>query len=796
MHLQLPSPSPRVSLAPSTAAAASAGAELVTSDGRSLSLVSAKLTGEARGGLARLVLEQRFVNHYDEHLRVTYRMPLPADGAVSGYAFEIAERVIRGQIDKKHRARERFEQAVASGRTAAILDQERADIFTQEIGNLPAREALVARITVDVRLVWLPEGEWELRFPTVIGPRYVGSADTVADVRATHVKVTDQGLAAGIQIAIAVKDAIAGGAKPSSPSHPLVKNEAGLVELGTAAKLDRDIVVRWPVAAPSVGITLDAMRPEAGDVGYGLLTIVPPAPKSTVAVPRDLTVLLDTSGSMDGVPLAKAKQVVALMIDSLGERDRLELIEFSSAPSRYKEGAIEATAKAKAEAIKWVKSRKASGGTEMRTAVIEALETLRIGAQRQVVVVTDGYVGGEQQILDALLHRLPASCRLHVLGVGSAVNRSLATALARAGRGAEVIVGPDEDAERGAKRLLDRTRAPVLTNVVIAGSALAEGSSDTPAIVPAALPDVFAGAPLVAALALRPEGGELLVRGNVADGTWEQRLSVRPLRAGDGNQAIAALYGRERVADLEAHAVMDNAAATDRTIETIGLTYQISTRMTSWVAIDENRAVAGPTREEIVPQELPYGTSAAAFGLRQAAPAYDSGMRTRAGSITPGAEKMMAELQRQHEESRVRSRTVVTEVRPPASGAYDDAGDFAEELSTGSSYAPRHVDDEPTGRAAKAPAPAQPSAPGRPPMKTMAYVAPALPEPTKPAEPKKEADALPAAAPETEPAPIVLSGKAQTKQTARVRRYGRWWVLPLVVAFLAALIALLVWTLA
>ena len=141
MFAQLTSSSPAVqSLLPSTPAGASAGAELVTSDGRSLSLVSAHLRGEAQGGMARLVLEQRFENPFDESLHVTYRMPLPADGAVSGYAFVIADRTIKGVIDRKAAARERFEQAIASGKTAALLEQERADIFTQQLGNLPPKE--------------------------------------------------------------------------------------------------------------------------------------------------------------------------------------------------------------------------------------------------------------------------------------------------------------------------------------------------------------------------------------------------------------------------------------------------------------------------------------------------------------------------------------------------------------------------------------------------------------------------------------------------------------------------------
>jgi Ca-activated chloride channel homolog len=610
MLLQLPSSSRVRSLVPSTPAGASAGAELVTSDGRQLAFVSACLHGDIQGGIARLVLEQRFENHYDELLRVTYRMPLPADGAVSGYAFVIGERTITGVVDRKRAARERFERAIVEGKTAALLEQERADIFTQQIGNIPPRETVVARITIDQRLVWLPEGEWELRFPTVIGPRYVGSADTVADVLATHIKVADQPLSSRIQIELAIRDAVVAGAKPSSPTHQLV-HKAGAVELISGARLDRDIVVRWPVATPAVGLSLASARPDKGDDAYGLLTVVPPA-RTAQATPvaRDLIVLLDTSGSMGGGPLDKAKQVVALLIGSLGEHDRLELVEFSNTPRRYKDEPITATPKAKADAIKWVHSRSADGGTEMRAAVVEALATLRVGAQRQVIVVTDGYVGGEQQILDALHRTLPKSCRLHVLGVGAAVNRSLASSLARAGCGVEVIVGLDEDAERGAKRLLDRTKLPMLTNVEIAGSALVRHA-------PERVPDVFEGAPLVAALLLHPHGGELVVTGQLADSTWRQTLQVPAHPAGEGNQAIVALFGRERVADIEAHAMFSSV---DGEIEDLGLMYQIATRMTSWIAIDESRRSTGPSRDELVPQELVHGTSAQAFGLRAAAP--------------------------------------------------------------------------------------------------------------------------------------------------------------------------------
>ncbi|MFT3694957.1 MAG: VIT domain-containing protein [Kofleriaceae bacterium] len=447
---------------PTTNEGTSAGAELATTDGRTLALIGTRLVGEATGGIARLVLEQKFANRFDEILNVVYRMPLPADGAVSGYEFVIGERTIKGEVDRKRRARERFEHAIVEGKTAALLEQERADIFTQQIGNIPPGETIVCRITVDQKLVWLPEGEWELRFPTVIGPRYISQLDSPADAKATHVKVAAESLGELFGVQIDVKDTILGGGKPTSPTHDLAKT----------ARLDRDFVLRWRVAAQTPGLSLAAACRAGGDA-YGLLTIVPPARAAKAkAVSRDVLFLIDTSGSMGGDPLTSAKQVLGLVIGTLGANDRLEMIEFSNSPRRWQAEPVVCDERSKAAATAWVDKLEASGGTEMRTAVIESLKSLRIGAQRQIVLVTDGYVGGEQQILEELHRKLPASCRFHFVGVGSACNRSLATAIARAGRGAEIIIAPSDDVERGAKRLLDRTKLPMLTNVEISGSAL------------------------------------------------------------------------------------------------------------------------------------------------------------------------------------------------------------------------------------------------------------------------------------------------------------------------------------
>ncbi len=605
----------------------SIGGRLVAADGRALPLAGSRLDVDAAGGVARVALEQRFRNPHAEPLAVTYSLPLPADGAVSGFSFRIGDRRIVGEIDRKARARERYEQAIVEGRSAALLEQDRSSLFTQEIGNIPPGAEIIAEVIVDQRLRWLDEGAWEWRFPTVVAPRYLGEPGRVEDAARIAQDVADGPITARAALRCVVRDVIPQGRRPESPSHAIdvAPHEDGVevsLRHGAGARLDRDVVVQWPAAAQGVGASLDLGRPRAGratsagdHAAYGLLTILPPSPEiATRPLPRDLIVLLDTSGSMGGEPLSQAVRVVSALVETLREEDQLELIEFSSAARRWRGAPVAATSAARREAIAWLRALHAAGGTEMRQGILEALRGLRPGAQRQVVLVTDGQIGFESQVVAAILERLPAASRLHTVGVGSAVNRSLTGPAARAGRGVEVVIGLGEDPERAAWRIVSRTRAPVVVELEIGGSAVIDHA-------PARLPDLFAGAPAMIGVSLRPEGGSLRIHGRTAAGTWEQRIDVPPVGAGEGSGAVAALYGREVVEDLETRlAAGGDRREIDASIERAGLGFQISTRLTSWVAITEEATVdpRDPLRRERMPHELPYGMSAEGLGLRPA----------------------------------------------------------------------------------------------------------------------------------------------------------------------------------
>ncbi len=610
----------------------SAGGRLVGIDGRSLPLRSVALRGDAAGGLGRIVLEQRFQNPYPDPLRVTYQVPLPPDAAVSGYSFRIGERRVVGEVDRLVAARERFEQALAEGRTAGLLEQDRSSLFTQEIGNIPPGAEVAAELVIDQRLRWLEEGAWEWRFPTMVAPRYLGAERHVPDAGRVSVDVADGPMAVAASLALTIRETLptpsshrgegrVRGQEPESPSHAIaIAGAAGTIEVTLAddgrGALDRDLVVRWPAAQPDVAALLDTGRPAEdrahADAAYGLLTLTPPRPdERRGGLPRDLIVLLDMSGSMAGQPLTQARRVVARLVETLGDADRLELIAFADRPTRWKARPVPATAAARQDAIAWLDGLEAGGSTEMGSGLAEALRPLRPEAQRQVVLVTDGEIGFESEIVGMVARDLPPGSRLHTVGVGPAVNRTLTGGAARAGRGAEIVVGLDEDPLPTVARLVARLEAPLLTELEVSGSALLD-------CAPARLPDVCAAAPVLVALRLRPAGGGLRIAGRLGGKPWEEQVGVPPVTAGTGNAAVPALYGREAVEDLEMRRAAGGTGDLDRRIERLGLAFQIATRLTSWVAVSEEATVdpRQPTRRERIPQALPEGLSAEGLGLR------------------------------------------------------------------------------------------------------------------------------------------------------------------------------------
>jgi Ca-activated chloride channel family protein len=609
--------SPTLEAEPMTAAA------LVAVDGRTYPLEKADIVARAEGGIATTTLAQSFANPYDEALELTYTLPLPADGAVLGYTIRVGEKLIRAEVETREKASRAYKDAVFQGRTAGLLEQTRIDTFQQKLGNVPAHTKV--EITIDVlhplAFVFAGTGElpnWEYRFPTVVGVRYHGAPGRVPDQANLG---PDRGdIPARVSLALTIADAVSRSA--TSPSHAIDCSDADgrtCVTFREGERLDRDVIVRWLAAANEVGVRVVEGPGLAGDDGrYALVTLVPPASTKT-AMHRDLTVLLDTSGSMSGTPLALAKRVVGELLNSLDEGDRFEMIEFSIEPRRFTSGMLKASSGNVRKAQEWLAVLQAGGCTEMATAVHEALRCDRADSQRQVVLVTDGEIGFESEVVAKITGA--QNVRLHVVGVGNCPNRALTQQAAAAGRGLELLAENESSAASAAARLVVGTVRPVLTNVSVTGTAVVGERREW-------LRDVFAGQPLLVTVELARSGGVLEVRGDLAGSSepWVQRVAVPAAGApglASSTLPLGALHGRSVVGELEirgAGRYGPDASAIEARIEALGLRHRIATSRTSMVAIEETPSVdpKQPKRRVKLAVELPAGVSAEGVGLEHA----------------------------------------------------------------------------------------------------------------------------------------------------------------------------------
>ena len=610
-------------LATPTSHDAPQGGRLVSVDGVTLPLTGAWIRAIAQGGRARVELTQTFINTESTALDVVYKVPLPADGAVSGYRFLIGETLVEGEVHRKKEAREQYEQAILEGRTAGLLEQETSSFFTQNLGNIPPGETLKVILTVDQPLLWRDEGAWEWRFPMVIAPRYLANTPN-EEAERLQIDVADTALSARFGLNLKVSEPRTGAW--SSPSHSLT--EFGDSVALSGGQLDRDVVVRWPVAAQETGVCLAVARPHSDGnapadparCAYARLGLIPPKSAPHQGVPRDLVLLLDISGSMHGEPLQQAIGVITELVQGLGPADHLEIVTFASAVKRWKPKPVLMDAKTKTEACTFLAGLRAEGGTDMHAGIRSAVAgTAAIaGVQRQILLVTDGYIGSEEIIMREILAERPDFTRVHTLAVGHAPNRTLTEGVARAGGGVEAFVtGPQDEVLQAADTLLKRMQTPLVVDVEISGDALLD-------IAPHRLPDLYAGAPAILHARVSPEGGTLTLRGRSVAGQWNHTVTVPATKEGDGDAAIATSWARERVDALELQRIAGQPQSmVDSSIAQLGLTFSIATRLTSWLAVSKGVLLDGQSGKRTVtqPHQAPAGVHIEAFGLRDASSA-------------------------------------------------------------------------------------------------------------------------------------------------------------------------------
>ncbi|MBD2301624.1 VIT domain-containing protein [Nostoc sp. FACHB-190] len=563
------------------------------------------------GNISRVEVTQSFENPFTTTLEAVYIFPLPDEAAVDDMLIRIGDKTIKGSIKKRQEAQQIYEQAKEQGRTAGLLEQERDNIFTQSLANIQPGEQIDVIIRYSESLKFTA-GNYEFVFPMVVAPRYVpgipiegnaggvGSAtapmtqnqdtDIVPDGSRLNAPILPSGTRSPHDINVTVEiDAGVEVQNVQSPSHQIQVAYEGkrvLVKLAGGDTIpNKDLILRYQVAGESTQATVLSQTDERG--GHFALYLIPALQyHQNQVVPKDVVFLIDTSGSQMGAPLMQCQELMRRFINGLNPDDTFSIIDFSDTTRQLSPVPLSNNSQNRTRAINYINRLTANGGTEMSRGILSALnfpvtDTVRL---RSIVLLTDGYIGNENQILSDVQRYLQPGYRLYSFGAGSSVNRFLLNRIAELGRGISHIIRHDEPTDEVVDKFYRQINNPVLTNINLQW----EGDGDAPIIYPCTPPDLFAEQPLVL-FAKKPDGrgGKLHITGIVAGGTRYQHtfdLNFEEI----GNSGIAQLWGRSRIKELMNLMVSGDTKLGVEAVTDTALTYQLLSQYTAFVAVSDD----------------------------------------------------------------------------------------------------------------------------------------------------------------------------------------------------------------
>ena len=597
-------------------------AGLYTTDDRPIPLRGVEVIGEVLGGHAQVTVRQRYQNAEAKPVEAVYTFPLPSDATLTGFSMTCAGRRLDGVVKEREEAFRDYDDALFAGHGAALLEQERPNVFTASVGNLLPEEETVVEITY-VQRVPADEGVLRWSVPTLVAPRYIPGTpagdrtaggwseptDQVPDADRITPRIgkVDYGLALDLVFDLGVPVEV------ESPSHAIdVQTEGSRTRVRFRQKnvaLDRDVVLLARGIIGDIGgadgriESVIAHRPESG-AGYLALTVVPDlAADGAMVPPQDVVFVIDTSGSMSGASLPQAQAALRLCLRHLREGDRFNVIEFNTHWQGFAKAPVPFTQRALEEADRWVEALEATGGTEMLAPLTEAVKSAPDGV---VVLLTDGQVGNEAAILKAAL-AARGSARLYSFGIGTNVSDVLLRDLARQTGGAVEFIHPGERIDDKVVAQFARAIAPRVDDIKVSfeGVEITELAPE-----PSALVD---GEPWV--MLGKIEGGErgrAIVTGSRDGKPFRLEVPVDLAAAGE-RPVVAKLWAQERVRVLTDAMRAVSGQRADRLKERIvalALEHGLSTPYTSFLVVETrtgDRKATGVPETRIVPVHLPAG---------------------------------------------------------------------------------------------------------------------------------------------------------------------------------------------
>lgn len=577
------------------------------------------------GIVSSVSVSQQFHNPFAGKIEAHYVFPLPENAGVTGFTMTVGERRIRAIIRERKDAERIYKAARAVGAVAALLSQFRPNVFRQKVANIePGR-----RIDVDItywHTVKRRDGWFEWTFPMVVGPRYnpaytsdgVGTAGTSPRSEGgqpVDVHYLRPGRRSRHDIAVTVQlDTRVRLADVQSPTHDINTWREGegraRITLGWADREripNKDLVLRWRLDPESMRAAAFTATRDGQEGGHCLLMIEPPAGwKSSRAL--DLVFLLDCSGSMKGEPLEQMIDATSTALDMLTPEDTFQVVRFSSRAAVLGTGPVAATARNKLDVKRKLRALEAEGGTEMMRGLNAALALPEAeGRQRYYVLMTDGFIGNERDVLSRVARKL-GDARIFSFGIGSSPNRFLLERLARVGAGAAAYVGSGDEAGTTMSLFMDRVRSPVLTGVQIDW-----GGLQAVDVQPSRLPDLLPGRALVVSARFKGRSeGPIKLRGLQGGVMRELEIPVAMTDPARSNPDLARLWARARIADVQEQAwcgLIGRRQADDLT-RRLALDYGLLSRHTSFVAVDPRTRTAGDHGTTVpVPVPVPAGST-------------------------------------------------------------------------------------------------------------------------------------------------------------------------------------------
>ncbi|MEO1206368.1 MAG: marine proteobacterial sortase target protein [Pseudomonadota bacterium] len=594
------------------------------------------------GPTARGRITQHFTNPTDGWVEAIYVMPLPEDSAVDTLRMVIGDKAIIGDIKERKEARLIYEAAKARGQKAALLTQERPNIFTHEVANIGPGETIVVQVEWQQTIPFDAKG-FALRMPLVVAPRFnpkpivqtvdfdapgAGGGwgqviDPVPDRARISPPVLDPAenpsvnpvtltvrLSAGFEIGALESHHHEVDVDTSDPQSRVVRLKAG------AEPADRDFELTWgpkTSALPSVGL----FRETVDGKDYVLAFVTPPvvaggkagiASKDEEAVsprkPREVIFVIDNSGSMGGASIRQARKSLLFGLKRLKPGDRFNVIRFDNTVDQVFAQPVLATTAHVTRAMAYVRAIAASGGTMMVPPMEMALRdhgTAPAGAVRQIVFLTDGAIGNEAQLMDMVASKRGRS-RVFMVGIGSAPNSYLMSRIAELGRGTFLHIGSTDQVQARMTALFEKLESPAVTQLKLAFDGV---SAD---VTPSMLPDLYRGEPLGVAAQVSGTVGTVKLTGLIGEQPWIVDL---PLDKAVASVGISKLWARRKIRDAEIAARIGKLSreVSDREILDLALTHGLMSRLTSLVAVEKeiSRPDDQPLTRAEIPLNLPKG---------------------------------------------------------------------------------------------------------------------------------------------------------------------------------------------